>query len=601
MNILGISCYYHDAAAALLRDGQLLAAAEEERFSRVKHDFKFPKNAINFCLETGGIRGAELDYVAFFEKPFRKFDRILMSVLQTYPQSWKIFRESMISWMIDKLWVGSKLENELGVPREKVLFCEHHLSHAASAFLCSPFEEAAILTIDGVGEWTTATWGAGRGNQIKLNAQIDFPHSLGLLYSAFTAFLGFEVNEGEYKVMGMAPYGQPRYVDEVWKLVKRNADGSFALNMEYFCFHYSTDQTYNDKFVDLFGPPRPPSMHFFTPGTGYPSYFGPKPADIDELGKINQHYADVAASIQKVTEELILGMARRVHEQTGLKRLCIAGGVGLNSVANSRILRETPFEELFVQPAAGDGGGALGAALWAHNSLLGKPRTFVMNHAYWGKGYCSGEIRTFLEENGIPYQHLPNLEHHLDRVVERLTSGKVIGWFQDRFEWGPRALGNRSILADPRRADMKDIVNTKIKFREPYRPFAPSVLAEKAETYFDLPHAMQHYPARYMLYVVPVREAGQKNLPAITHVDKTGRLQTVFRHESPLYYSLIERFGEATGVPVLLNTSFNLKGEPVVNTPANAFNTFFKSEMDSLVLGEFLVDKEALAGGRKAS
>jgi carbamoyltransferase len=601
VNILGISCYYHDAAAALLRDGQLLAAAEEERFSRVKHDFKFPKNAINFCLETGGIRGAELDYVAFFEKPFRKFDRILMSVLQTYPQSWKIFRESMISWMIDKLWVGSKLENELGVPREKVLFCEHHLSHAASAFLCSPFEEAAILTIDGVGEWTTATWGAGRGNQIKLNAQIDFPHSLGLLYSAFTAFLGFEVNEGEYKVMGMAPYGQPRYVDEVWKLVKRNADGSFALNMEYFCFHYSTDQTYNDKFVDLFGPPRPPSMHFFTPGTGYPSYFGPKPADIDELGKINQHYADVAASIQKVTEELILGMARRVHEQTGLKRLCIAGGVGLNSVANSRILRETPFEELFVQPAAGDGGGALGAALWAHNSLLGKPRTFVMNHAYWGKGYCSGEIRTFLEENGIPYQHLPNLEHHLDRVVERLTSGKVIGWFQDRFEWGPRALGNRSILADPRRADMKDIVNTKIKFREPYRPFAPSVLAEKAETYFDLPHAMQHYPARYMLYVVPVREAGQKNLPAITHVDKTGRLQTVFRHESPLYYSLIERFGEATGVPVLLNTSFNLKGEPVVNTPANAFNTFFKSEMDSLVLGEFLVDKEALAGGRKAS
>ena len=598
MNILGISCYYHDAAAVLLRDGQLLAAAEEERFSRIKHDYKFPKNAIDFCLETGGIRGEELDYVVFFEKPFRKFDRILMSVLQTYPESWKVFRESMISWMIDKLWVGSKLENELGVPREKVLFCEHHLSHAASAFLCSPFDESAILTIDGVGEWTTATWGVGRGNEIKLIGEINFPHSIGLLYSAFTAFLGFEVNEGEYKVMGMAPYGQPRYVDKVWKLVQRNTDGSFALNMEYFCFHHSTDRTFNGKFVELFGPPRPPSMHFFTPGTGYPSYFGPKPPNIDELGKMNQHYADVAASIQKVTEELILGMARQAQQQTGLKRLCIAGGVGLNSVANSRILRETPFEEIFVQPAAGDGGGALGAALWAYNTLLGKPRTFVMKHAYWGKGYGAGEIRSFLEENGIPYQHLSNPDQHLDRVVERLTSGKVIGWFQDRFEWGPRALGNRSILADPRRADMKDIVNTKIKFREPYRPFAPSVLAEKAETYFDLPNATKHYPARYMLYVVPVREIGQANLPAITHVDNTGRLQTVFQEQSPLYYNLIERFGQATGVPVLLNTSFNLKGEPVVNTPANAFNTFSKSEMDSLVLGEFLVDKSDVLTAR---
>ena len=303
-----------------------------------------------------------------------------------------------------------------------------------------------------------------------------------------------------------------------------------------------------------------------------------------------------------MTEELILGMAHNAQKQTGLKRLCIAGGVGLNSVANSRILRETGFEEIFVQPAAGDGGGALGAALWAYNTLLGKPRTFVMDHAYWGKGYNSGEIRAFLEENGIPYQHFTNPDQHLDRVVERLVSGKVIGWFQDRFEWGPRALGHRSILADPRRHDMKDIVNTKIKFREPYRPFAPSVLVEKAETYFDLPNAAKHYPARYMLYVVPVLELGRANLPAITHVDNTGRLQTDFREHSPLYYSLIERFGQATGVPVLLNTSFNLKGEPVVTTPANAFNTFSKSEMDSLVLGEFVVDKEALgAGGRRGS
>jgi carbamoyltransferase len=601
VNILGISCYYHDAAAALLRDGQLVAAAEEERFSRVKHDYKFPANAIQFCLESAGIRGEDLDHVVFFEKPFRKFDRILMSVLQTYPQSWKVFRESMITWMIDKLWVGSKLETELGVPREKVLFCDHHLSHAASAFLCSPFEESAILTVDGVGEWTTSTWGVGRGTQIELKGQTNFPHSIGLLYSAFTAFLGFEVNEGEYKVMGMAPYGQPRYVDKVWKVVQQNADGSFALNMDYFCFHHSTERTFSSKFLDLFGDPRPPSMHFFTPGTGYPSYFGPRPDNFDELGRLNQHYADIAASIQKVTEELLLGMARHVQQQTGLKRLCIAGGVGLNSVANSRILRETPFEEIFVQPAAGDGGGALGAALWAYNSLLGKPRAFCMEHAYWGRGYSSGEIRSFLDENAIPYEQFSDQERQLDRVVDRLTSGKVIGWFQGRFEWGPRALGHRSILADPRNPQMKDIVNTKIKFREPYRPFAPSVLVEAAEKYFELDQAARHYPARYMLYVVPVREAGQAALPAITHVDKTGRLQTVFREHSPLYYRLIERFGQATGVPVLLNTSFNLKGEPVVNTPANAFSTFSKSEMDCLVLGEFLVEKQALLSGGKTA
>jgi carbamoyltransferase len=479
-----------------------------------------------------------------------------------------------------------------------VLFSEHHLSHAASAYLCSPFDEAAILTVDGIGEWVTATCGVGRDNQITLLKQVEFPHSIGLLYSAFTAFLGFEVNEGEYKVMGMAPYGKPIYADKVWKVVKQNADGSFALNMEYFCFHHSTECTYSRKFVELFGAPRPPAMRFFTPGTGYPSYFGSKPQKFDELGRTNQHYADIAASIQAVTEELILGMARRAHQQTGLKRLCIAGGVGLNSVANSRILRETPFEELFIQPAAGDGGGALGAALWAENTLLGKPRNFCMEHAYWGKRYSTGEIRSFLDDNGIPYEQLSEPAGHLDRVVDSLTSGKVVGWFQDQFEWGPRALGNRSILADPRRPEMKDIVNTKIKFREPYRPFAPSVLVEKAEVYFDLPEAKRHYPARYMLYVVPVREIGQAELPAVTHVDNTGRLQTVFREQSPLYYSLIERFGQATGIPVLLNTSFNLKGEPVVNTPANAFNTFSNSDMDYLVLGEFLVDKTALVTTR---
>lgn len=594
MDILGISCYYHDAAAVLLRDGQLVAASEEERFSRIKHDYGFPKQAIQYCLEAGGIKGPDLDYVVFFEKPFRKLDRILATVMQTYPQSWKVFRESMISWVLDKLWVGSTLQTELGVKKEQILFSEHHLSHAASAFLCSPFQESAILTVDGVGEWVTATYGIGRGNDIKLTKQMDFPHSLGLLYSAFTAFLGFEVNEGEYKVMGMAPYGQPRYVDKVWKLVHQNADGSFSLDMDYFSFHHSTEKTYNKKFVDLFGEPRPTKLQFFTEGTGFPKYFGDPPSNYKELCKLNQHYADIAASIQKVTEELILGMARNLHQTTGLKNLCIAGGVAQNSVANSRIIRETPFEQVFVQPAAGDGGGALGAALWAYNTLLGKPRNFRMDHAYWGKAYGASEITQFLEGNNIPYRLIEDDNKMLDQVVERLTSGKVIGWYQGRFEWGPRALGHRSIIADARNPEMKDIVNSKIKFREPYRPFAPSVLAECAERYFELPHATSHYPARYMQYVVPVKESAHSILPAITHVDGTGRLQTVFRDQSPRYYGLIERFGQATGVPVILNTSFNLRGEPIVTTPANAFNTFSKSEMDCLVLDNYIVDKSSL-------
>src|ERR1700674_1312267 len=594
MHILGVSCYYHDAAAALLEDGRLIAAAEEERFSRLKHDSGFPKNAIQFCLDAGGIRGADLDYVVFFEKPFRKLDRILATVLQTYPKSWKVFRESMITWLLDKLWVASTLQSELGIPKQKVLFSEHHLSHAASAYLCSPFNESAILTVDGVGEWVTATCGIGKGNDIRLFKQMDFPHSIGLLYSAFTAFLGFEVNEGEYKVMGMAPYGEPRYVDKVWKLVHQNADGSFSLDMDYFSFHHSTEKTYSKKFEQLFGAPRPTKLHFFTEGTGFPKYFGEPPSNIHEISKLNQHYADIAASIQRVTEELILGMARNLQKETGLKNLCIAGGVGLNSVANTRIMRETQFEELYVQPAAGDGDGALGAALWAYNTLLGKPRNFTMKHAYWGRAHSEAEISDFLVANNIPHRRLKDEDEIVDTVVDRLIGGKVVGWAQGRFEWGPRALGSRSILADPRNPDMKDIVNSKIKFREPYRPFAPSILPECAEKYFELPNAVRHYPARYMLYVVPVKQAEQSTLPAITHVDGTGRLQTVFKDQSPRYYHLIERFGQATGVPVVLNTSFNLKGEPIVNTPANAFNNFSKSEMDALVMENFLVEKSYL-------
>ena len=593
MYVLGISCYYHDAASVLLRDGQLIAAAEEERFSRIKHDYSFPRNAIRFCLDQGGIQSSELSYVIFFEKPFRKLDRILMTALQTYPRSCAVFRESMISWITDKLWITNTLNAELGIPKGKVLFSEHHLSHAASAYLCSPFEEAAILTVDGVGEWVTASCGVGRDNQITLLKQIEFPHSLGLLYSAFTAFLGFEVNEGEYKVMGMAPYGQPRYVDKVLKLVQPNADGSFSLDLDYFCFHYSTSQTYNRKFVDLFGDPRPSNLLFFTKQTGFPSYLGTPPGNYGELCKLNQRYADVAASIQRVTEELLLNMANNLCRETRLKRLCLAGGVGLNSVANSRLLNETPFEELYIQPSAGDGGGALGAALWAYHSLLGKPREFVMDHAYWGRSYTEAGISEFLNGNDIASHQFDDDSVLFDHVVDRLMHGKVVGWFQGRFEWGPRALGNRSILADPRHPDMRDIVNAKIKFRELYRPFAPSVLAEQTETYFELPNAGKHFPARYMLYVVPVKESQRATLPAITHVDGTARLQMVFREQSPRYYSLIERFGQASGVPVVLNTSFNLRGEPIVNAPADAFNTFVKSEMDTLVLENFLVEKAA--------
>ncbi|MCC7261000.1 MAG: carbamoyltransferase [Candidatus Latescibacteria bacterium] len=592
MHILGLSCFYHDAAAALLSNGELIAAAEEERFSRKKHDFGFPTQAIRFCLQQGGIRVEDLDYVVFYEKPFDKFERILMTSLQTYPRSLKVFRESMVTWLMDKLWVRHHIEQELGLPKEKVLFTQHHLAHAASAFLASPYEEAAILTVDGVGEWATATYGVGKGTGIRLEKEIRFPHSLGLLYSAFTAFLGFEVNEGEYKVMGMAPYGQPRYVDKVWKLIQQFDDGSFALDMDYFTFHHSTTRTYSRKFEALFGAPRPPETHFFTEGTGFPSYFGAKPGNYDELCRSNQHYADLAASIQKVTEEVLVRMASCLRRQTGMRALCLAGGVGLNSVANGRILRESGFEKLWVQPAAGDSGGALGAALHVYHTVLGKPRRLVMQHAYWGQEYGNQEIEAFLQGEHIAYEKVPQESTLIDRTVDALTRGKVVGWYQGRFEWGPRALGNRSILADPRRAEMKDIVNTKIKFREPYRPFAPSVLAERAEEYFDLPDARTQDPARFMLLVAPVCPEKHETIPAVTHVDGTGRLQTVFSQTNPRYHRLIEQFGQATGVPVLMNTSYNLRGEPIVTTPQNAYSTFARSELDLLVAGDCLVAKK---------
>lgn len=594
MDILGISCYYHDAAAALLRDGMLIAAAEEERFSRKKHDDGFPKHAIDFCLKQGGIKSGDLDYVVFYEKPLVKFERILMTTLGMYPAAWRVFREAMIPWFNEKLWIKGHIVRVLGTPANRVLFVEHHLSHAASALFCSPWEEAAILTIDGVGEWTTAAIGHGRADWLGGNSRVDlageirFPHSLGLLYSAFTAFLGFEVNEGEYKVMGMAPYGQPRYLDDVYKLVRVNGDGSFRLNMDYFSFTHSTDHTFNARFVDLFGQPRKRESEFYTETT-HPKRDHPQ--WVNAVAAQNQKYADIAASIQRVTEDILLKMATAALVRSGSKKLCMAGGVALNSVANGRILRETPIEDLFIQPAAGDSGGALGAALYAYHVLLGQPRKFVMENAYWGQGYSEAEVESFLRGANVKYELIDDDGALTDCVVDALLKGKVVGWFQGRFEWGPRALGNRSLLADPRRAEMKDLVNAKIKFREPFRPFAPVVLEERATDYFQLPEPERHYPARYMLLVTPIHEHQRDKIGAVDHLG-TGRLQTVKRETNPCYYDIVHKFGEATGVPVVLNTSFNLRGEPIVASPENAFATFARSGIDVLVLGRCLVRKD---------
>lgn len=592
MYILGVSCYYHDSAVALIKDGQLVAAAMEERFTRLKNDNGFPTLAIEFCLSKAGITGHDLEYVVFYEKPLVKFERILLNTLGSFPRSRDVWREAMFVWLPKKMWIKTHLQSALGVEANRILFCDHHMSHAASSFYCSPFDEAAVLSVDGVGEWTTtamgratANWDGKGTNNISLSEEERFPHSIGLLYSAFTAFLGFKVNEGEYKVMGMAPYGQPRFVDKVHKLIRIENDGSFQLNMDYFSYHYSATETYNRRFTDLFGEARTPSDDFFTMATN------PERAGEKEAMERNQYYADVAASVQAVTEELLLKIVRRLHEKTGLKKLAMAGGVALNSVANYKILHETPFEEIYIQPAAGDDGGALGAALWAYHSVLGQPRQMIMKDAYWGEEYNEGQIRDFLESKSIRYEHFSDDSKLLDIVADSLTKGQVIGWFQGRFEWGPRALGNRSILADPRRSEMKNVVNTKIKYREPFRPFAPVVLAECAPEYFEFADVANHYPPRFMLMVSPVKPDKQAVIPATTHEGGTGRLQTIDYETNPRYYEIVRRFGQATGVPVLLNTSFNLRGEPIVTTPANAWNTFSNSGLDMLAMGPFLVRK----------
>lgn len=595
MYILGISCYYHDSAVALIKDGQLIAAAMEERFTRKKNDNGFPTKAIEFCLKQAGIKGQDLDYAVFYEKPLVKFERILLTTLETFPKSASVWRDAMVNWLKDKLWIKTEIQTKVGVKYDRILFCDHHMSHAASAFFASPFHEAAVLTIDGVGEWTTTTLGKATSkwvneqsgkNDIELFQEQKFPHSIGLLYSAFTAYLGFRVNNGEYKVMGMAPYGQPRYVDKVHRLIDMNkADGSFQLNMDYFSYHYSASESYNQRFIDLFGSPRPAEADFFTSVTN-PERSGEKTA-MDE----NQRFADVAASIQLVTEESLINMANYLHKKTGLSKLVMAGGVALNTKANYRILNETPFDEIYIQPAAGDDGGALGAALWAYHIALDKPRDWVMPHAYWGQGYSDAECADFLNSKGVKVESfIDNDDKLIDAVAQGLTQKKVVGFFQGRFEWGPRALGNRSILADPRTEEMKEVVNTKIKFREPFRPFAPVILRDRAAEYFDYPAVQVHEAPRYMLMVAPIKPDKQNQIQAVCH-QGTGRLQTIERETNPRYYGVIERFDQLTGVPIILNTSFNLRGEPIVTSPKDAWNTFQNSDIDYLVLNSFLVRK----------
>ena len=573
MNVLGLSFYYHDSSAALVRDGVLVAAAEEERFSRLKHDSGFPHLAIRFVLAQAGLTVHDVDYVVFYEKPFVKFERMLLSAMATFPRSAAVFRESMQRWVTDKLWIKSHLKKELDVPSSKLLFADHHMSHAASSFFTSPFEESAILTVDGAGEWTTSTLSVGRGNRIEILKELRFPHSLGLLYSAFTAYCGFEINEGEYKLMGMHPYGEPKYVDKIYELLHVAEDGSLWQDMRYFAYHYSRDETLAKAFSDHFGkPPRDPK---------------------EQDKSLDPYYCDMAASIQKVTEEILLKMAHHLHEITGMKNLCLAGGVALNSVANYKILRQSPFEEVYIHPAPGDDGGSVGAAYWAYNHLLRQPRGPALDHAYLGSSYSDDEIREFLETNDIEYQYIADDEEFYDFVARSLADGKVAGWFRGRFEWGPRALGSRSIIADPRKEEMKELLNAKIKFREAFRPFAPSVLEERADEFFEFADAEKHFPGRFMLYVAPVRPEKRSVLPAITHEDGSGRLQTVYKATNPGYHRMIERFGELTGVPVVMNTSFNLKGEPIVEHPSHAFNTFSLSGMDLLFLENFVIRADA--------
>lgn len=567
MKILGISCFYHDSAAVLVDDGKIIAAAEEERFSRVKHDSGFPSHAIEFCLSKANIKATDLNWVVFYEKPFVKFERINLSVLATAPFARQQFVNGYKTLLKNKLWIKSIIVKNLKIESKKILFTEHHLSHSAAAFYTSGFDSSAILTCDGVGEWTTTAWGIARNDKIELKKELKFPHSLGLFYSAFTQFLGFQVNEGEFKVMGLAPYGKPVFVSNIKKMIFQSTDGSFNLDMSYFNFHLSDKSSFSQKFVELLGVP---------------------PVDPKKSDKVVQVYADIAASAQVVLEDALLVIAKHVYEQTKEDNLCYAGGVALNGVANTRILKESGFKNIYIQPAAGDSGGALGAALYVYNTLSKNPKKYKLEGAYFGSENSESDIEKFIFENGLKAVKYSDSEL-VEKVSTFLAKRKVIGWVRGRFEWGPRALGSRSILADPRDRKMRDLVNSKIKFREAFRPFAPVCLYEDGAKYFEADPDQQ--PLQYMIGVVPVRQEWQSKLGAITHVDGTARPQFIKRSVNPMYYDVVKAFGKKSGINVLLNTSFNLKGEPIVNTVSDAYNTYMKSGIDALVLGNYLLIK----------
>jgi carbamoyltransferase len=586
MNILGISAFYHDSAACLVQDGKIISAAQEERFTRKKHDSAFPVNAINFCLEDSNLTVNDLDYISYYDKPFLTFERILETYLAFAPVGIKSFIKALPLWIKKKIWMKEVIKKELKY-EGKIIFPEHHESHAASAFYPSPFQEAAFLTMDGVGEWTTASYGIGNGNRIEILSEIQFPHSLGLLYSAFTYYTGFKVNSGEYKVMGLAPYGEPKYKDVILKeLIDLKEDGSFKMNMDYFNYCVGLTMT-NRKFDKLFdGPPR------------------------KSESKLTQREMDIARSVQEITEEVVLRMARHIRKETGLKYLCLAGGVSLNCVANGKLLREGIFDDIWIQPAAGDAGAALGAALFAWYQYLENDRKAdgkrdSQRGSYLGPKYENDHIEGYLKKNKIPYTKLSN-EELPEKIADLIADEKVVGWFQGRMEFGPRALGGRSIIGDARSSKMQETMNIKIKFRESFRPFAPSVVRERVADYFELDGE-----SPYMLLVAPVRkeirremsEEEQKlfgleklhvtrsSIPAITHVDYSARIQTVDGVNNPSYYNMIKKFDEKYGCPVIINTSFNVRGEPIVCTPEDAFLCFMRTNMDYLIMENYLLDK----------
>jgi carbamoyltransferase len=599
-NILGISAYYHDSAAALLSDGEIIAAAQEERFTRRKHDLAFPRNAISYCLGQGGISESQINYVVFYEKPMVKFERLLENYLAFSPSGFQSFREALSLWTEYKLDIPRTIRDGLGTEFSgELCFTDHHESHAASAFFPSPFEEAAILTLDAVGEWSTSSIGFGCGNKIKLSYEMPFPHSLGMLYSAFTYYTGFKVNSGEYKLMGLAPYGQPKYVDLILdRIVEIKDDGSLWLNMSYFNYCQGLTMTSN-KFHQLFGgPPR-------------------KPED-----QITQKEMDLAASIQTICEEAVLLSAKHVHKLTGAHSLVMAGGVALNCVANGRLLREGPYENIWVQPAAGDAGGALGAALLVWHQMLDKPRRPLprdsQRGSLLGPSFGNSEIGVFLDSVGAVYEYIQDDSLLIDRVARYLAEEKIIGWFQGRMEYGPRALGCRSIIGDARSTRMQQTMNLKIKFRESFRPFAPCVLRELVDEVFE---SRPNEDNPYMLFVAPVRKEWRLSLtdedrkkmqdpdlrirvsvprskvPAITHVDYSARIQTVDEERHGRYYRLMRRFYEMTGCPVIVNTSFNIRGEPIVCTPEDAFRCFMATDMDCLILENYILVKDAQPAG----